>query len=129
MDVVVRLEAREVQHLLGRGLTFPFEHVGVEVADDEIVERHRLVGERRRREHDVAVGEPRREVAGGPVHEVRAQTLLRDPQELGLDLLGRSLDSSHYESTSGFTQLTGASPARRRATSSAMSFEWFASVS
>ena len=64
------------------GPRVPFEHVAVEVADDEVVERHRLVVERRRREHDVAVGEPRREVAGGALHEVRAQHLLRDPEQL-----------------------------------------------
>ena len=128
VDVVVRLQAREVQRLLGGRAALTFEHVAVEVGDDEIVEGHRLVGERRRREHDVAVGEPGREVARGAVHEVRAQALLRDPEQLGLDLLGRSLQVGH-RSTSGFTQWTGLSPRRMRATSSAISFEWFASVS
>jgi hypothetical protein len=127
VDVVVRLQAREVQHLLGRRPRGAFDDVAVEVDDHELVERHRLVGQRGRREHDIAVGESRGEVARGAVHEVGAQALLRDPEQLGLDLVRRPLEFAH--NTSGFTQLTGFSPFKIRATSSAMSLEWFASVS
>ena len=63
--------ADEVQRLLGGRAALALEHVAVEVADHEVVERHLQVVERRRREHHVAVGQAGAEVAGGALHEVR----------------------------------------------------------
>ena len=129
VDVVVQPQRREVQRLLGRGAALTLEHVAVEVGDDEVVERHLRVVDRRRREDGIAVGEARAEVPGRPLDQVGAQHLLGDPQDGFLRLLRGQLGLRAHERTSGFTRLSGLPPPRSCSSPSAMSLEWFASVS
>src|ERR687898_817888 len=129
VDVVVQAQRREVERLLGRRAALALEHVAVEIGDDEVVERHLRVVERRRRENGVAVGKARAEVPGRALDQVGVQHLLGDPQDGFFRLLRGQLGLAHWESTSGFTRLSGLPPSRSCSRPSAMSVEWFASVS
>src|SRR3954469_16856620 len=104
------------------------EDVAVEVAHDEVVEPHLEVVEAARREHRIAVGQTRGEVARGSLHESAAQHLLRGPEHLLLGFLRGERGRGH-DRTSGFTRLDGRPPARSEAMPSAMSVEWLVSVS
>ena len=71
---------------------------------------HLQVVERRRREHHVAVGQARGDVAGGALHQSRREHLLRDRRAVAPSPRRGRRGLRHSLSTSGFTRLSGLPP-------------------
>src|SRR5207237_2221948 len=130
-DVSMEPHRREVEVLLRRRAAVARDDVAVEIAHDQVVVGHRVVVERRRREHEVAVGEARREVPGRAGDEAAVEHLARDGQELvahrpRVVLVARR---GAHDTTSGFTRLSGLPPANNSTRPSTIMRLWLTSVS
>ncbi len=80
-ELGVAAQRRQVQVLLGGGGALPGHDGAVEVDDDEVRQRHRVVRDRGRGQADPSIGQAAGDVAGGALHEPVGEHLLGRRQD------------------------------------------------